>query len=85
MNPYEIILHPYVTEKTLAMIDNNNALQFRVKIDANKKEIKEAIEEIFDVKVLKVTTKIGAEGKIATVKLHPEYNAEDIGMRIGIF
>ncbi|KAA0001928.1 MAG: 50S ribosomal protein L23 [Thermoplasmata archaeon] len=85
MNPYEIILHPYVTEKTLAMIENNNALQFAVKIDANKKQIKEAVEKIFDVKVVKVTTKIGAKGKIATVKLSPEYNAEDIGMRIGIF
>ncbi len=85
MNPYEIILHPYVTEKTLAMIENNNSLQFAVKINANKKQIKEAVEKIFDVKVIKVTTKIGAKGKIATVKLSPEYNAEDIGMRIGIF
>ncbi|MCD6473889.1 MAG: 50S ribosomal protein L23 [Thermoplasmata archaeon] len=85
MNPYEIILHPYVTEKTLAMIENNNALQFAVKMDANKKQIREAVEKIFDVKVEKVTTKIGKRGKIATVKLKPEYNAEDIGMRIGIF
>lgn len=85
MNPYEIIIHPYVTEKTLSMIEKNNALQFAVKMEANKKQIKEAVEKIFDVKVLKVNTKIGARGKIATVKLHPEYNAEDIGMRIGIF
>jgi len=85
MNPYEIIIHPYVTEKTLSMIENNNALQFVVKMDANKKQIREAIEKIFDVKVAKITTKIGARGKIATVKLNPEYNAEDIGMRIGIF
>jgi len=62
MNPYEIILHPYVTEKTLAMIENNNALQFAVKMDANKKQIKEAVEKIFDVKVEKVTTKIGKRG-----------------------
>ncbi len=85
MNPYEIVFHPYITEKTLSMIENNNALQFAVKMDANKHQIKEAVEKIFGVKVAKITTKIGAEGKVATVKLTPDYNAEDIGMRIGIF
>lgn len=85
MNPYEIIQHPYVTEKTLMLIEKNNALQFIVKMDANKKMIKEAVEKIFEVKVAKVTTRITKKGKIATVKLHPEYKAEDIGMRIGIF
>ena len=85
MNPYEIVFHPYITEKTLSMIENNNALQFAVKMDANKRQIKEAVEKMFGVKVAKITTKIGAEGKVATVKLMPDYNAEDIGMRIGIF
>ncbi len=85
MNPYEILQHPYVTEKTLMLIEKNNALQFVVKIDANKKQVKEAVEKIFGVKVEKVNTRLTKKGKIATVKLHPEYNAEDIGMRIGIF
>ncbi len=85
MDPYDVIEHPYVTEKTLMLIEKNNALQFVVKMTANKKMIKEAVEKIFDVKVDKVTTRITKKGKIATVKLSPEYNAEDIGMRIGIF
>ncbi len=85
MNPYEIILHPYVTEKTMMLMEKDNILQFVVKIDANKKEIKEAVEKIFDVKIVKVTTRIGRHGKMAIVKLSPEYVAEDIGMRIGIF
>ncbi len=85
MDPYDIIMHPYVTEKTLMLIEKNNALQFVVKIDANKKMIKEAVEKIFNVKVEKVNTRITKKGKIATVKLAPEYKAEDIGMRIGIF
>jgi len=85
MDPYEVVEHPYVTEKTLMLIEKNNALQFVVRTDANKNMIKEAVEKIFDVKVAKVTTRLTKKGKIATVKLTPEYNAEDIGMRIGIF
>jgi len=85
MDPYDIILHPYVTEKTMRMIEENNALQFVVRVDANKKMIKEAVEKIFNVKVEKVNTRITKKGKIAVVKLTPEYKAEDIGMRIGIF
>ncbi len=85
MDPYDVIEHPYVTEKTLSLIEENNALQFVVKMDANKKMIKEAVEKIFEVKVDKVTTRITKRGKIAVVKLSAEHNAEDIGMRIGIF
>ncbi len=85
MNPYEVIFHPFVTEKTMMMMENDNALQFMVSMSANKKEIKEAVEEMFDIKVVKVSTRITKRGKIAVTKLSPEYEAEDIGMRIGIF
>ncbi len=82
---YEIILHPYVAEKSLALMDHENKLQFIVKRDATKAEIKAAMEDIFDVKVESVTTMITKNGKKATVKLKPEYSAEELGMRIGIF
>ena len=85
MNPYDIILHPYVTEKSMLLMEDNNALQFAAKMEANKKEIKSAVEQMFDVKVAKVTTRITKEGKLAVVTLKPEYEAEDIAMRVGIF
>jgi large subunit ribosomal protein L23 len=85
MDPFDIIEHPYVTEKTLTLIENNNALQFVVRTDANKTVIKRAFETIFEVGVVQVNTRITREGKIATIKLRPEDSAEDIGMRIGIF
>jgi large subunit ribosomal protein L23 len=85
MNPYEIIFHPFVTEKTMMIMEEYNALQFAVSMSANKKEIKEALEEMFDIKVVKVSTRISKKGKIAVAKLSPDYEAEDIGMRIGIF
>ena len=85
MDPYEIIYHPYVTEKTMNFMEKNNALEFIVKRNANKKTIKQAIEKMFDVKVQDVNTRVTKRGKHAIVKFMPEFKAEDIGMRIGIF
>ncbi len=85
MDPYTIIFHPYVTEKTMNFMDKNNALEFVVKRNADKKQIKEAVEQLFEVKVKEVNTRITKHGKHAIVVFMPEFKAEDIGMRIGIF
>jgi len=85
MNPYDIIFHPYVTEKSMMLMEQHNALQFAVNMKANKKQVKEAAEKMFDVEVAKVTTRITKNGKLAVVTLTPDYEADDIGMRIGIF
>ena len=85
MDPYDIIFHPFVTEKTMNFMEKNNALEFVVKRNANKKIIKKAIEELFEVKVKDVNTRITKKGKHAIVTFTPEFKAEDIGMRIGIF
>jgi large subunit ribosomal protein L23 len=82
---YQIILHPFVAEKSLTLMDRENKLQFIVKRDATKEEIKRSIEDIYDVRVEAVNTMITKHGKKATVKLKPEYSAEELGMRIGIF
>ena len=82
---YGVILKPWVTEKTLRMIETENKLTFIVRKDANKMEIKQAVEKIFGVKVEKVNTVITKHGKKAIVKLTKEYSAQDIGMRLGIF
>jgi large subunit ribosomal protein L23 len=85
MDPYEIIFHPYVTEKTMNFMERNNALEFVVKRNADKKTIQKAIEQMFEVKVKDVNTRITKRGKHAIVTFMPEFKAEDIGMRIGIF
>ena len=85
MDPYDIVYHPFVTEKTMNLMEENNALEFVVKRTANKKQIIRAIEEMFEVKVKDVNTKITKNGKHAIVMFMPEFKAEDIGMRIGIF
>ena len=85
MDPYDIVYHPYVTEKTMSFMEDNNALEFVVKRNTNKILIKKAIEQMFDVKVKNVNTRITKTGKHAIVIFMPEFKAEDIGMRIGIF
>ena len=85
MDPYKIIFHPFVTEKTMNFMEKNNALEFVVKRSADKKIIKEAVEKLFEVKVKDVNTRITKKGKHAIVTFMPEFKAEDIGMRIGIF
>lgn len=55
-SPYEVILRPIVTEKSMDLI-NENKYTFKVDKKANKPEIKKALEAIFDgVKVKKVRT-----------------------------
>jgi large subunit ribosomal protein L23 len=84
-DPYEIVLYPFVTEKSMSHMEKNNALEFMVKRAANKALIKKAIEQMFAVKVKSINTRITQKGKHATVVLMPEYKAEDLGMRIGVF
>jgi large subunit ribosomal protein L23 len=85
MDPYDIIYHPYVTEKTMNMMEKDNVLELVVKRNANKLQIKKAVEKMFEVKVKDVNTRITKKGKHAVVKFMPEFKAEDIGMRIGVF
>ena len=53
---FDIIQGPIITEKTMGLKENFNKYTFKVAKDANKIEIKNAIEEIFKVKVLSVNT-----------------------------
>jgi large subunit ribosomal protein L23 len=55
MEPRDVILEPVVSEKSYGLLDEG-AYTFKVHPDANKIQIRQAIESIFDVKVLKVTT-----------------------------
>ncbi|MDZ4792579.1 MAG: 50S ribosomal protein L23 [Hyphomicrobiales bacterium] len=59
---YDIVLSPVVTEKS-TMASENNQVIFKVKRDANKTEIKEAVERLFKVKVKAVNT-LNRKGKL---------------------
>jgi large subunit ribosomal protein L23 len=56
MNMHEVIRGPLVTEKAAALKDAHRTLCFRVAVNANKTEIKSAVEKLFSVKVESVRT-----------------------------
>lgn len=55
-DPRDIIIAPMISEKSVGMIEDNNTYTFKVDKRANKIEIRNAVEEIFNVDVLKVNT-----------------------------
>ena len=61
-SPYDVIIKPVVTEASMDMLAEKK-YTFKVATDANKIEIKKAVEEIFGVKVEKVTT-MNFDGKL---------------------
>ena len=89
----DILLHPYVSEKTMnallgTPLQNNkdgNRIEFVVRRHASKPQIKKAFEELFEVKIEKINTMILKDGKHAIIKLTKDYSAEDLARRIGIF
>lgn len=63
---YDVIRRPIITEKA-TMASENGAVVFEVAIDANKPQIKEAVESLFNVKVKAVNTTI-TKGKTKRFK-----------------
>jgi large subunit ribosomal protein L23 len=59
---YDVLIGPLLTEKGNILKENNNQILFRVARDANKIEIKKAVEGIFKVKVDNVRT-MNCKGK----------------------
>lgn len=58
MNVYDIIKRPRITEKSVYLQNEHNAYTFEVHQDANKIEIKKAIESLFKVKVTGIRTQV---------------------------
>ena len=56
MTKWEIIKGPIITEKSNDLLENEGKYTFKVALEANKVEIKQAIEAIFNVKVLDINT-----------------------------
>ncbi len=89
-----VIIAPHVSEKTTAAAEASNQVVFKVRPDATKKEIKAAVEMLFEVKVGNVTVtnvrgKIKAHGqskgrqaawKKAYVRLMPGSNIDFMGV-----
>jgi len=55
LTAYDVILSPVITEKSSAVSEVNQVV-FKVRLDATKPQIKDAVEKLFKVKVLAVNT-----------------------------
>ena len=62
-DPRDVVLEPVVSEKSYDQIEDSNTYTFLVDRRTNKTEIKEAVQSIFDVKVLSVNT-MNRKGKL---------------------
>ena len=60
---YTVLLEPHITEKATNLGDMSNHYAFKVARDATKREIKTAVETLFNVKVEHVTT-LNVKGKV---------------------
>ena len=86
MDPYQVVIKPLITEKGTSQNEALNQYAFHVHHGANKQQIREAVEKIYEVRVVKVRT-MKRRGKVrryrythgrtaglkkAVVTLHPE-------------
>jgi large subunit ribosomal protein L23 len=85
MEPTEVIFYPLMTEAASLMVEEENKLIFVVNLKAGKSDVKKAVEQLYEVKVDRITVLITPQGeKKAFVKLKPEYKASDVAIKLGI-
>jgi large subunit ribosomal protein L23 len=85
IDAHSIIQYPKSTEKAVRLMEAENKLMFIVDKKSTKKEIKEAIESLFKVKVENVNTMISPKGKKkAYVKLSYDTPAIDVATQLGM-
>lgn len=85
MDAYDVIFYPLMTEVASRLLETENKLVFIVSLKAKKGDIRRAIEELYEVRVDKVNVLITPRGeKKAFVKLHPDFKAVDVAIKLGI-
>ena len=72
LEPHQIILRPLVTEKGMHRSTRDNAYAFEVNLQANKHDVRHAIEALFEVKVVAVNTQ-NRKGKPRRTRVHIGY------------
>jgi len=84
-DPWKYLRFAHMTEKSINLIEKENKLVFIVNDKATKKDIKQAFEKAFGVKVDEVKTMIDQKHrKKAFIRLAKEYSAADIAIRLGM-
>ena len=74
-----------MTEVTSRLLETENKLVFMVNKSATKRDIKMAVEDLYDVVVDQVNSMVTSDGeKKAFVRLSSEYKATDVAIKLGI-
>jgi len=82
---WDIIENPHLTEQAMDEVDQENTLVLIVDIDANKPQVEDAVEQLFDVTVKKVNTTITPQAKKkAFVRLSELDDAMDVATKLGM-
>lgn len=85
LDHYAILRYPLTTESAMKKIEENNTLVFIVDIRAGKRQIRDAVEKMYEIQTRKVNTLIRPDGqKKAYVRLTAEHDALDVANKIGI-
>ena len=75
LHPNEVLLAPVVSEKSYAQIEGSNTYSFRIHPDAHKTQVRQAVEQLFDVKVERVN--------IVKVQAKPKRRGRFLGTKPG--
>jgi len=80
----KIIVKPYITEKTFAMIETESKICFIVERSAKKPDIIEAVKALYNEKAINVNTARTIYGKKAFVQFESTAKARDLATKIGM-
>ena len=80
----KIILRPYVTEKTFALVENEQIICFLVEKEATKSQIIEAVKTLYNEDAVNIQTARTIYGKKAFVKFNSPDKARDLANKIGM-
>jgi len=85
MDPWSVLKYPYMTEKSISMVQRENKIVFIVNRKSTKEEIKKAFERLFEVKVKSINILITKKGeKKAFIKVSPQFKAIDVATKLGM-
>ncbi|ODS35907.1 50S ribosomal protein L23 [Candidatus Altiarchaeales archaeon WOR_SM1_SCG] len=84
-DPHKILLYPLMGEKATMLREKDNKLTFIVNAQAGKKDIRGAVEKLYNVKVTSVNVINTFQGnKKAHIKLKSEFSADDVASHFGV-
>ncbi len=80
----KIVIRPYITEKTFALVENEQKIVFLVNRESSKPRIIEAVKILYNENAVQIETARTVYGKKAFVKFESVDKARDLATKIGM-